>query len=169
MLCTNMQDFKKEIISKLEEKYGKLQHNRYIYNTYDAEGRYSNEKISVVYESNRLFQINIKLKTISIDILDPKESSIFNSTFFDNFDVIDKSLMSLKSLSDFLEKNNSRLKNTSPIKFSFRTEHYIFSVVEESITCSLIEHSKYGTIVIKCKKDMIKDMDIIKKFFDSLL
>lgn len=161
-----MQQFEEEILAKLEAKYGKTNRHKY---SYGSEGRCSNDILSVVYETERLFQISIKYNSMSVEILDPKKSEVFTDRFLGVFDKINKTIMSIDSLSDFLSKNKTKLKTTSPLKFSLHTDDYIFSVVDNQIICSLMEHKDYGTIVIRSEKGIIKDLGVIKAFFDSLL
>lgn len=161
-----MQPFEEEILTKLEAKYGKTNRHKY---SYGSEGRCSNDILSVVYETKRLFQIGIKYNSMYVEILDPKKSEVFTDKFLGVFDKINKTVMSVDSLSDFLSKNKTKLKSTSPLKFSMHTDDYIFSVVDNQIICSLMEHKDYGTIIIKSDKGVIKDLSAIKDFFDSLI
>lgn len=161
-----MQQFEEEILAKLEAKYGKTNRHKY---SYGSEGRCSNDILSVVYETQRLFQIGIEYNSMYVEILDPKKSEVFTDKFLSVFDKINKTVMSIDSLSDFLSKNKTKLKSTSPLKFSLHTDDYIFSVVDNQIICSLMEHKDFGTIIIKSDKRAIKDLSVIKDFFCSLL
>jgi hypothetical protein len=161
-----MQQFEEEILAKLEAKYGKTNRHKY---PYGSEGRCSNDILSVIYETKVLFRITITYSTMAVEILDPKKSDVFTDEFLKNFDKINKTIMSTDSLAEFLSKNGSKLKGTSPLKFSLHTDDYIFSVVDGQVICSLMEHPSFGTIVFRTEKGVLKDLSVIKNLFDSIL